>query len=258
MMLALRNGTTWACPDGATKLRARAQLPGAFAFDHAQAGLSAALARGVPIADLLAPAFASSWLVNSDAPSPVFRKWLSAPDLWGRLVAALASGWLGIASQDKVKFAAGVRALAVEGQSTGALSKVLALFVPEAVPLMPDRAVWFALRSVPRGKDLDAQTAPIEELVPMLDWFAEQAQNAELASVASAVGLSPARALDRLLWFDSAGYQHFEGFHWVKDGECEAVVHVDLPIESGAEPIDLATVSPGWREAAQRAMTPSR
>jgi len=49
-----------------------------------------------------------------------------------------------------------VSALAIDGQGIGAISKVLALFVPEVVPLMPDRALVIETVSV----EATAQAGP--------------------------------------------------------------------------------------------------
>ncbi|MBX3258085.1 MAG: hypothetical protein KF782_00085 [Labilithrix sp.] len=266
----LRSGTRWRCPSGADKLAARARLPGAFAFDRAAAALRTARARGLASRDLLSLAFASSWLVNNAVPSPVFRRWLESPasDIWSELIDAFESegGWRSLGVDDRAIVLEAANALAERPHGAGALSKVLALLVPDAVPLMPDAALWFALGTIARPDSADAQTASVDAIVPMLDWFSRERERADAAleSLARAhveVPLSPAQVLDRLVWFDSVGYRHFRsksgaGYYWVRDGEREGVVALTTPPTTRAEPLDLAGASGDapWRDEALRAL----
>jgi len=103
-----------------------------------------------------------------------------------------------------------VAALGDEPYVTEALSKVLALVVPEAVPLMPARARAFVLGESARD-DRDA-------FGRIVDWFARAALThaTELGAIArehaeseQPVELTAAGVLDRLLWFDSEGHAHF-------------------------------------------------
>jgi hypothetical protein len=253
-----RRGSTWACVGGTEKLTARAKLPGAHAFDRATHGLLLAREAGVPVTDLLSLAFVASWLVNSAIPSPVFRRWLTSPaiDVWSELVPALAEGdWSDLAEADRATLGA---ALAALGEGSGAISKVLASLAPDAVPLMPDAALFFAMGNVARPEAPDAQTAPIATFVPTMDWFSHATKENEAALLALAKGvegppLRAAQVLDRLLWFDSVGYRHFKGWSWVKDGEREAVVAVAAPPGLSRETsIDLASAPEAFRDEARR------
>jgi hypothetical protein len=263
MKIALaRAGSTWACVDGTEKLLARAKLPGAHAFDRATHGLGLARAAGVPVVDLLPLAFASSWLVNSAIPSPVFRRWLSTPavEVWSELVPALAEGgWEELGQEDRATLAGALGAL---GEGVGAISKVLATLVPAAVPLMPDAALFFAAGSVACPQAADAQTAGVEAFAPTMDWFSRATKDTDAALVALGRGvdgppLLAAQVLDRLLWFDSVGYRHFKGWSWVRDGEREGVVKVAPPAASAdapRAPIDLGAAPVAFREAALAAL----
>ncbi len=213
-------------PDIKVKLRAR--LPGASAFDDAAAGLRQARAKGVPASALLAPAMAGSWLVNSQVASPVIQKWLAGPTRkeWVRLVAALESESPAV---DEIEGA--LAAIVQAGGSLGAISKVLSLVCLRPVPLMPDAALAHVLRVVPVPAEPDAQTAPVKHFLPMLDRFlngvATNEEDLAALAKANAPGLSPADMLDRLLWFDSVGYRHFKndqgGWYWLRLSRTEAV-----------------------------------
>jgi hypothetical protein len=101
-----------------------------------------------------------------------------------------------------------VTSLGGEPYVVEAMSKVLALLVPEVVPLMPEAARGFVLGD-------EAKTmAPGAVFARMVAWFAQAtaAHAPELASLArqhTEVALTGAQALDRLLWFDSEGHRHF-------------------------------------------------
>jgi hypothetical protein len=209
MILAKADGTSWHVEAAPAKLTLRAKLPGARVFDLATESLRKARAAAIPAADRLALALPASWCVNSPAPSTVLRRWALPPqrEVWLSLIEVLEeprTGPLDAGSTDAIE--AGLRALGPEAFATEAISKVLALLVPDAVPLMPAAARAFVL-----GESAAPDTLAF---VPMVNWFAAAVEEggAELAAMAKAhkeVPLSAAQALDRLLWFDSEGHRHF-------------------------------------------------
>lgn len=220
------------------KLKLRARLPGASAFDDAAAGLRAARASGVPAIALFAPAFASSWLVNSAIPSPVFQKWL-VPAMrakWAKLVALIegdGSPWPERSKETRAEIDGLLGEIAAVGATLGGISKVLALLSLEPVPLMPDAALALVLRALPVPAEPDAQTAPLKHFAPMMDRLAqaEESGGESLAELATKVPpLRPPDAVDRVVWFDSVGYRHFKndqgGWYWVRSESKEAVVFV--------------------------------
>jgi hypothetical protein len=268
-------GRPWRIGHGRDKLAARARLPGAFAFDCAAHAIRLARLRDLPPIELLPLALGSSWLVNNPVPSPVFRRWLTPPlaASWLALLELVGGApWSTRGDAERAATFAAASALAVDGHGAGALSKVLALLLPDRVPLMPDAAVAFAtgLAQQPRPDAPDAQTAPASVLVPMLDWLdAHVAANAgALERLAEEHGGAPpldeAQVLDRLLWFDSVGFRHFRtskagGGWWpVSDGERSAVVPVSVApgIELAEGAIDLGRpdLAAGFRDAALRAL----
>jgi hypothetical protein len=209
MILSKPDGTKWHLEKAATKLTLRAKLPGARVFDLAADSLRKTRAAGIPVFDRLALALPASWCVNSPAPSTVLRRWALAPqrEVWASLIDVLEEPRPGpLDSESGEAIVSGLRALGPEPFGVEAISKVLALLVPDVVPLMPPPARAFALGE---GAAQDASA-----FVAMIDWFAAAAKEggAELASWARSheeVPLSPAQALDRLLWFDSEGHRHF-------------------------------------------------
>jgi hypothetical protein len=129
--------------------------------------------------------------------------------VWLSLVEVLEEPLQGpLDAESREAMLAGIRVLGPEAHGVEAISKVLALLVPDAVPLMPLPARAFVLgESAPE----DARA-----FVAMIEWFAGAVQQGrtELASWAEAheeVPLSAAQVLDRLLWFDSEGHRHFPG-----------------------------------------------
>ena len=205
--------------DGATKLRRRGALPGAFGYDLAADGFRHAIARGVAPVRLLNAAMASSWLVNNRAPSTVFLKW-SKPPLdahFGALLDLLSGGYTAFAELDAAEreaIAAHVGALAIDGHGVAAISKVLALLVPQMVPLMDDSAIAMLTGGVPRPADDRTPTAGPEHFLPMLEAFTTGviAHEAELIALARDYDLAPLDApqvFDRILWYDSFGHRHF-------------------------------------------------
>ena len=262
----------WHLVDCADKLDWRGKLPGASVYDRCAHTLRIARAKRVPIDDLLALALPASWTVNSRAASPVFQRWLqpAAREAWTALVGALAGGvgpWLGFdaAHRDRVSFLAG--ALVAAGGDLCSLSKVLALLVPEGVPLMDDGALWMLLDAVPRPATADAPTGGVGQLLPMLDAFATASLTHEDALIALARGhtaavLDAPQVLDRLMWFDSWGWRHTaapRGPQWreVRDESRRAVVRLpDVPEGTPKDlALDLATLPDGpWRDVARGAL----
>jgi hypothetical protein len=209
MQIELPSGTTWHVREAARKLSYRAQLPGARLFDMAGASLRTAKESGVSTSDRFTLALPASWLVNSPAISRVLRRWALEPhrETCLAMIELLEAGpaeWSrDPGSRDAINL--GVASLGDEPYVTEALSKILALVVPEAVPLMPLAARAFVL-----GGEGDAP----DGFSRIVDWFARAAlaNETELAEIARShreVAITGAGALDRLLWFDSEGHQHF-------------------------------------------------
>jgi hypothetical protein len=209
MNISKADGTKWRLEEGTAKLALRATLPGARVFDLAAESLRKARASGLSTVDQLPLALPASWCVNSPAPSTVLRRWALLPqrEVWLSLVDVIEEprhGPLDAESAEAVL--AGIRVLGPEAYGVEAISKVLALLVPEAVPLMPPPARAFALGETgPQGP---------ESFVAMVDWFGVAVRAGEKALTPWSEGhgevpLSPAQVLDRLLWFDSEGHRHF-------------------------------------------------
>lgn len=210
---------TWDVMAAAAKLEARASLPGACAWDACAESLRQARARGLPASDRVALALPASWLVNSQAPSPLFQKWLSAPlrGAWVELVGLVEGGpaaWAGRTGSQRAQALNRVRELCLDGHGLAAVSKVLALLAPETVPLMDDAAIAFLTGGVPVPEREDAPSAGPDHFLPVMDAFTRAVRDAQeplegLCRTHTAVPLEPAQALDRLLWFDSWGIQFF-------------------------------------------------
>jgi hypothetical protein len=209
MILTKADGAQWLIERPGEKLALRATLPGARVFDLATEALRKAKAAGVPAVDRLALALPASWCVNSPAPSTVLRRWALPPqrEVWDALIEVYEDGGPGAPGSEEVDaILVGIRALGSEAFCVEAISKVLALLAPDAVPLMPPAARTFVLG----GAAPDDGRA----FVTMTEWFrtATKEGGEELAAWAQAhaeVPLSAAQALDRLLWFDSEGHKHF-------------------------------------------------
>jgi hypothetical protein len=211
MQIDLPSGTTWHVRDAAKKLARRARLPGASLYDRAAASLRVAQRAGVGLPERFDLALPASWLVNSPAISKVLRRWASAPQR--RTCLALLElldggpagwardpeGWAAVPAQ--------VAGLGDEPYVVEASSKVFALLVPDAVPLMPPAARAFVLGAEHAG-------ATGAAFVRIVEWFARAAaahepELARLAREHEGAELSAAAVLDRLLWFDSEGHKHF-------------------------------------------------
>jgi hypothetical protein len=207
-------GGSWRLERGAEKLARRDALPGANGWDRAANAFRVA-SRAVPRETFLAPALPTSWMVNARATSKVFQRWLAPPlaDAWRVLIAQTSGGpdaWLALSGPSRDAVTEAVTALSIDGQGPCAISKALALLVPETVPLMDDAAIAFLTGLVPMPSTADAPSAPPSAFVPMLDRFSEAvlAFEPELIALARAhtlVPLDTAQVLDRLLWFDSWG-----------------------------------------------------
>ena len=215
MQIELPSGTTWHVQGAARKLAYRAQLPGARVFDLAARSLRVARLRGVDAVDRFTLALPASWMVNSPATSPVLRRWALPPhrDTCLALIEVLEGGleeWSADPETPRALRLA-IASLGSEPYVIEALSKVLALLVPEAVPLMPPPARAFVLGDA--AKDADAP----DTFARIVEWFARAAldHRADLESVAQqhaaqvGVELTGGGVLDRLLWFDSEGHKHF-------------------------------------------------
>ncbi|HEY5147783.1 MAG TPA: hypothetical protein VII82_13505, partial [Polyangiaceae bacterium] len=182
MRIELPSGTTWHVQEAGKKLGYRAQLPGARVFDLVAQSLRVAKARGVEAADRFTLALPASWMVNSPAISKVIRRWALPPhrDTCLALIEVLEGGpdeW----SADPETAQAlrlGIASLGTEPYVTEALSKVLALVVTDAVPLMPAPARAFVLG--------DAANDGPDAFGRIAEWFARAAltHRAELEAVA--------------------------------------------------------------------------
>lgn len=275
--VALTRGTApWLVPHAAHKLAERAGLPGAYGYDQSAHAVRVARAKGVPLATLLPVALPGSWMVNSKAISRVFQRWLHAPlrDEFEALLALLEGGpdvWLSRSTLEREQVTAHVLSLCIDGHGVAALSKALALLVPETVPLMDDAALWFAGLRAEAPATADAPECGGTFFVPMLDWFSRAVLAAEPALIALARGhkhavLDAAQVYDRLLWFESWGhrYSHHaatkdrERWWWVADADREAIVQVHGPHPSlppGARVLTTdPMLDPAWVERARAAL----
>jgi len=266
---------TWRVCAAADKLALRATLPGAYGFDQAAHGFRRARAAGAPMGALLPAAMPASWMVNNKPTSPVFQRWLSAPQVeaWEALAETLVGGapnWDDLDDDLRAELARVVGALCTSEHGAAAVSKVLALLVPESVPLMDDAAVWWALDAIARPGTADTPSAPAAVFGPMLDWFSatQRAHGEALTALArshTAAVLDAAQVLDRLTWFDSWGWRLFarmpvaagEGrWWWVLDGRIEAVVRVegDPGVKPGDARVDLSEAPAAFADAARAAL----
>jgi hypothetical protein len=191
LRIELPTGNTWRLEDVEEKLLLRDSLPGAHVFDRAADSLRTAKRSGMTMRALFPLALASSWLVNSLAVSPVLHRWSRPPqlDTWIALLETLERGEC-----------APLDGFGSEPYLVEAASKVLALLVPDRVPLMPKEACMFVLgTTAAEGKSV---------FEPMVRWFAgETTRHADtLDDIARMhpTPLSGAQVLDRLLWFDSS------------------------------------------------------
>ncbi len=202
-------------------LSQRATLPGAYGYDHSAHALRVAAAKGVPLADRLALALHGSWMVNSRATSPVFRRWLQAAvrPAWEVLDEVLRDGpeaWLSLDAEGRTVTAQAVAALADDDVGVAAVSKVLALLYPQTMCLMDDHAIAFLglAFEVPAGEEKG--TAPPSFFVPTLDAFAKAmvANREALTALAAAhtdAVLDATQVLDRVIWVASYGQRFFRG-----------------------------------------------
>lgn len=271
MIELARPSGRWSVHDAGEKLALRGRLPGAFGWDLAAHSIRVARVRRMDLAQLLPLCLPASWMVNSRAPSPVFRRWLTAPlaDAWRVLYARLGCGvgaWLGVEAEVRDEVTAAARELSIEGQGVCALSKALALLCPETVPLMDDGALWLLTERRPRPTSADDPQGTADDLCPALDAFARGVLSNEDALVEIArdyetAVLDAPQVLDRLLWFDSWGWRHFTGgerpFREVALGDRRAVMRVDSPPSStpATEALVVGEAPTGaWEEAVRAAL----
>lgn len=212
----------WTVHDVARKLALRDSLPGAHVFDRVAEGLKRSAAQGQPLPDRLAFALPASWLVNNKAPSPVLRAWRheAALPAWSLLVERLKGGtsaWRAFNDDDKQELSYALEALLVPPKGgLCAVSKVLALLCPQAIPLLDDAAIALLTGGVDVPETAEQPAAGPEHFIPAMDAFSAAVEQAteQLTKVGAAVdelSLSPAQVLDRLLWVDSWGHRHFKG-----------------------------------------------
>lgn len=208
---------THAIIDPLAKLLARGSLPGAYGFDLGAHAMRVSRSRGVPPMTLLPCAMPGSWMVNARTPSPVFRAWLSPPraQVWEALYHLLAGGaeaWLSRSEEERAAVTALIGALCIEGHGIAAVSKVLAYWVGESVPLMDDAMIAMVLGALPEPTTADEPKAGAALFVPVMDWFARTVIENERTwiQIARAYPLAPldqAQTLDRLLWVESWGWR---------------------------------------------------
>jgi len=209
MLISKPDGTKWLLTGGPAKLELRATLPGARVFDLVAESLRKARAAGMSALDRLPLALPASWCVNSPAPSTVLRRWALPPqrEVWISLVEVLEETPQGpLDAESNEALLAALRVLGPEPFGVEAISKVLALLVPDTVPLMPVAARAFVLG--------ESGPSDASAFAAMIEWFAGAVADGEgeialWAASHKEVPLSPAQALDRLLWFDSEGHRHF-------------------------------------------------
>ncbi len=209
----LGSGRSFSLEHADKKLTLRAGLPGAYLYDQATHALRQARAKGLSLDTRLSLAFASSWLVNSPAPSPTLRA-MARPPLRPLLVAigeALEDLPETLDEASRAELAGAVDALSASFgdkrvQGAEIVSKLFALLVPETVPLLPDPACAYLLTEPP--------AAPGPRFVAALEvfraaTFALYTDLVEIAKGHDEAVLDAAQVLDRVLWFDSEGHRHF-------------------------------------------------
>lgn len=210
-------GGTHVIVDPLAKLLARGSLPGAYGYDLGAHAMRVSRARGVAPMTLLPCAMPGSWMVNARAPSPVFRAWLSPPraQAWEALYELLSGGseaWLARGADEREAVTTLVGALCIEGHGIAAVSKVLAYWVGESVPLMDDAMIAMALGAIDEPATADEPKAGAGLFVPVMDWFSRAVVEHERTwiQVARDYPLAPldaTQALDRLLWVESWGWR---------------------------------------------------
>ncbi len=209
MKVKTPSGKVWELTDVNRKLTLRAGLPGARVFDLSADSLRVAKAKGLSDEARLPLALPGSWLVNSPAISTVMRRWALSPhkERMLDLLGLFDPPQLGPLEPEVAEALGGlVGALGTEPTLIEAASKVLALLLPHAIPLMPPLAVGFVLGP---GVAMDPAA-----FVAMVSWFGEAVADhydglSACAAAHTEVPLDAAQVLDRLLWFDSDGFKHF-------------------------------------------------
>jgi hypothetical protein len=212
MKVTTLTGRVWELEDVQRKLSRRAGLPGARVYDLSANALRLAKEKGLSDEDRYPLALSGSWLVNSPAQSLVFRRWALDPQrpVMLEVLSLFDPPSLGPLDHDTAAtLKLCVAALGSEPTIVEALSKVLALLVPHAIPLMPPLAVAFVM-----GAREPAAPADGDTFVAMASWFGEAVEEHWDALTACAaehkeVPLDAAQVLDRMLWFDSDGFKHW-------------------------------------------------
>jgi hypothetical protein len=207
LQLTKPDGTPWLLERVNEKLSLRAKLPGARIFDLSTESLRRC--KDLAPMDRLALAMPASWCVNNPADSRLFRSWIEPPlrEVWLALIDLLQEPWVGpLDDESQSAIVAAFRAIAPSPSGVEVVSKVLALLLPDAVPLMPPLARGFLLGA--------AAPADGYAFVAMVDWFRRVGHDGHealsgWAALHEEVHLSGAQVLDRLLWFDSDGHRHF-------------------------------------------------
>ena len=200
-------------------LTQRATLPGAYGYDHSAHALRVAAAKGVPVADRLALALHGSWMVNSRATSPVFRRWLqeAARPAWMLLDEVLRDGpdgWVALTDDERAVTAQAVALLCGADVGVAAVSKVLALLYPQTMCLMDDHAIVYLGLAHEFAPGEEKGTAGASLFLPTLDAFsaavvANRDALTSLAAAHTAAVLDATQALDRVIWVASYGERFF-------------------------------------------------
>ncbi len=211
--------TSHVIADPAHLLKQRATLPGAHGYDRSAHALRVAAAKGVPLADRLALALHGSWMVNSRATSPVFRRWVQDPPgpAWILLDSVLRDGpegWLSCTDDERAATAQTVALLCGDDVGVAAVSKVLALLYPQTMCLMDDHAIAFLGLDYAFAPGEEEGTAGPDWFVPTLNVFSAAVVGnrdvlTTLAAAHTEAILDATQVLDRVLWVASYGDRFF-------------------------------------------------
>jgi hypothetical protein len=197
-------------------LRFRGQLPGAFGFDHAAFVVSEQVRAGTHPLDLLPLVFPTSWMVNSRASSQTFQMWMvpDALEKWETIIDPLhapGASWATLGADVQNNIANAVAALAsVRGGSLSAVTKVLALLLCDAIPIMADAEVAMITGAMAAPTEGDTTTADVSLFANVMHWYSQHVPilAKDLQALAAQHPLAPLTALqtlDRLIWYASWG-----------------------------------------------------